>query len=157
MSAIRITDLPILSGLQDHDKVNFQRLVDGVWTDFFTEGSVLQGEIRTFIQPVDLSDTNSAIVYTPGSGELVVPIAMWMTYTPDESPSGIEFSVEVFSGSSFPLTFTVLVIDGVPGVFNAVDSGQYIDLDQPLNLAWTSSGANGTGMIFVQYVVLGTI
>lgn len=154
MAAIRITELPVLSDLQDRDKVNFQRLVDGVWTDFFTEGSVLQGEIRTFIQPVDLSDTNSVVVYTPSSGELVVPIAMWMTYTPDEFPSGFGFNAQAFSGVSNPLDISISSFDGVPGVFNAVDTGQYTDLDQTLLLAWVSTAANGTGRIFVQYMVL---
>ena len=154
MSAIRISDLPVLSELQDRDLIHFQRLVDGVWTDFHTDCATLQGVVRTFIQFVDLADTNSVIVYTPAVGELVVPLAMWMIYTPDATPSNLGFNAQAFSGFSNPLNLTVDPSDAVGGAFGASDAGQFTYLDQTLNLAWVSSAANGTGIIFVQYMVL---
>lgn len=154
MSAIRITDLPVLDELQDRDLVNFQRLVDGVWTDFHTDGATLQGEVRTFIRSVDLSETDSALIYTPDTDELVVPLAMWMIYTPDAIPSGLGFSAQAFSGASNPLNLTVDPSDAVGGSFGSVDVGQYTDMDQDFNLAWASSGANGTGIIYVQYAIV---
>ena len=154
MDAIRITDLPVLDELQDRDLVNFQRLVAGTWKDFHTDGATLQGEVRTFIQSVDLTDTSTATIYTPDSDELVVPLAMWMTYTPDATPLGGGFSTQAFSGASNPLDISTFSTDGIGGIYNAIDVGQFSDMDQALNLAWASSGANGTGVIYVQYAVL---
>ena len=93
MSAIRISDLPVLSELQDRDLIHFQRLVDGVWTDFHTDVATLQGGVRTFIQSVDLSVTDTFNVYTPAVNELVVPIAAWAIV--DDGATGAGFSILV--------------------------------------------------------------
>lgn len=101
-----------------------------------------------------LSETNSALIYTPDTDELVVPLTMWMIYTPDAIPSGLGFNAQAFSGASNALNLTVDPSDAVGGSFGASDGGEYTDMDQYFNLAWASGGANGTGVIYVQYAVL---
>lgn len=155
MSAIRIDTLPVLENLEDRDLVNFQRLVDGVWTDYHTDAATLQGAIRTYIQFIDLRDTSGVTIITPAADELVVPIALWVVYTPDETPNGQQNSVQLFNGGGGPgLLAAQVIANATASVFNATDVGEMADLDQDLNLSWITSGANGTAVIFAQYAIL---
>lgn len=157
MDAIRITDLPVLSAPKKRDIVNFQRLVDGTWQDFHTDFATIEGDIRTFQQPIDFSDTSGVTVYTPDTYELVVPLAMWVRYTPDATPSNGQMSIQCMTsgGISGVIDITINPTGGTPAIYSAIDAaGQYTGLDASLELNWTSGGGNGTGIIFVQYMVL---
>lgn len=155
MSAIRITDLPVLDELQDRDLVNFQRLVDGVWTDFHTDGETLQGEIRTFIQVVDLSIGGEFTVYSPDTDELVVPISAWGIF--DDSGSGIGFGflvndIGLFSSGTLDAS-SILHISAKYAV-PAGEAGQFTFMDTDLVLRVNVTGGSGSGVIFVQYAVV---
>ena len=157
MSAIRIDTLPVLSAPYTRDLVNFQRLVDGVWTDYHTDFATIEGDIRTFQQPIDFSDTSSVTVYTPDTDELVVPLAMWVTYTPYATPSNGSISIQCMTSGVLGglLDLTITQTGSTPGIYSAIDIGQiFTGLDASLELAWVSTGGNGTGIIFVQYMVL---
>lgn len=157
MDAIRITDLPVLSAPEERDIVHFQRLVDGTWQDFRTDFATLQGEVRTFIQPVDLSDSYYATVYTPDTDELAVPLAMWMVATPG-TPSGgppVWFSVQFFNVTSGGSALDITAAIGTdPAVYNAIDVVEIFGFDSALELTWASNNATGTAVIFCQYAIL---
>lgn len=157
MSAIRISDLPVLSELQDRDLIHFQRLVDGVWTDYHTDGATLQGEVRTFIQSVDLSVTDTFTVYTPAVDELVVPIAAWAIV--DDGATGPGFNMlvidELYSSLNtievtnstpvFPSKYVLMLVEGL---------GNFTELSSSLTILFSTTGTTGTATIYVQYAVL---
>ena len=157
MDAIRITDLPVLNAPDNRDIINLQRIVGGVWQDFHTDFATLQGQVRTFIQSVDMSDTSGVSIYTPDTDELVVPLAMWMVATPGE-PSGffpVLFVVQFFNIDSGGNALDISAAIGTdPAVYSAIDIGEIVGLDSALELAWVSTNATGTAVIFCQYAVL---
>ena len=158
MSAIRIDTLPVLSAPEERDLVNFQRLVDGVWTDYHTDFATIQGEVRTFIQPFDLAFDSQFTVYSPAADELVVPIAAWIVL--DDDGNGVQLQVVVQDVGA--LSTAVL-----EGLINPLSAGQYafqcidgsgnftgLDTDLMINLNVGVGPTASTGVAYVQYAVV---
>ena len=157
MSAIRISDLPVLSELQDRDLIHFQRLVDGVWTDFHTDVATLQGGVRTFIQSVDLSVTDTFNVYTPAVNELVVPIAAWAIV--DDGATGAGFSILVIdefllSGNAIEVSSLAAVSPSKYRLMLVEGLGNFTSLSSSLTITFNATSTTGTGTVYVQYAVL---
>ena len=157
MSAIRISDLPVLSELQDRDLIHFQRLVDGVWTDFHTDVATLQGGVRTFIQSVDLSVTDTFNVYTPAVNELVVPIAAWAIV--DDGATGAGFSILVIdefllSGNAIEVSSLAAVSPSKYCLMLVEGLGNFTSLSSSLTITFNATSTTGTGTVYVQYAVL---
>ena len=155
MSAIRIDTLPILSAPDERDLVNFQRLVDGVWTDYHTDFATLQGEVRTFIQNIDLAFDGQFTVYSPAADELVVPIAAWVVLDDDGSGTQIQIVVNEIVFSSPGVLEGIVNPSAGKYAFQCVDGGaNFTGLDTDLMLNLSVGPTTSTGVAYVQYVVL---
>jgi hypothetical protein len=157
--AIRITDLPLLEAENEKDIIQLQRLVDGVWQDFYTDFATINGEARTYVLSFDLSaGAITETIYAPAVDELVVPLSMYLVYAPPSVQDGLGLNAQSFSGTSNPLDLSLFMIDNVGGIYNAIDMGQYTDMDEDLRFAYSPTGdVTGNATVYVQYAVLGKV
>lgn len=160
MSAIRIDTLPVLENLEDRDLVNFQRLVDGVWTDYHTDAATLQGAIRTFSLFVDFASPppqpEDYIVYTPAADELVVPICAWAIA---DDPGDGAWSYLIYDenfGTGALAGGDYVFINGKYAAPAAESGGNFTGMDTPLTISYGQSSPppTTTVTIFVQYAVV---
>lgn len=81
MDAIRITDLPTVSGYELRDKINLQRQEAGVWNDYHTEIGTYLGQYKTWVYDWDLSAVLDVFITCPPSTYLIL-LGAHCTYLP---------------------------------------------------------------------------
>lgn len=162
MDAIRITDLPTVSGYELRDKINLQRQEAGVWNDYHTEIGTYLGQYKTWVYDWDLSAVLDVFITCPPSTYLIL-LGAHCTYLPGAIFTSNLVQIIIYSSSGFWVYATEFTHNGSGkgGLFSPTQgsgpsSNIYgsVNSDLLVSSGGTGSGSpnQGTVRIQLQYV-----